>query len=212
MVTRNQKNSLTRVEQKQLTRQKLIEATMKVIAEQGFSGVTMAKVAERAGLSRGIGNFHFQSKEQLLLETLRANYFEFDAAWRKAIADAGPSPVDQITEVIKTILTPPIADPNKIAIWVAYWGEAPSRRTYLEICAAHDLEWDTALENILQKIVDKDFNSHNMSLAAIAQTLTAMMDGFWVESLIAADRYCAEDGIKACFAFLNSFFPKFKAI
>ena len=207
-----QTNTVTRVEQKQITRQKLIEATMEVIGREGFSGVTMAKVAERAGLSRGIGNFHFQSKEQLLLETLRANYFEFDAAWRKAIADAGPLPVDQITEVIKTILTPPIADPKKIAIWVAYWGEAPSRKTYLEICAAHDLEWDNALENILRKIVDKDFNSHNMSLAAIAQTLTAMMDGFWVESLIAADRYRAEDAIKACLAYLASFFPKFKAI
>lgn len=209
MATQKQKNSMTRVEQKQLTRQKLIEATMEVIAAEGFSGVTMAKVAERAGLSRGIGNFHFQSKEQLLLETLRANYFEFDAAWRKAIADAGSSPVDQITGVIKTILTPPIADPSKIAIWVAYWGEAPSRKTYLEICAAHDLEWDNALENILRQIVDKNFNSHNMSLAAIAQTLTAMIDGFWVESLIAADRYRPEDAIKACFAYLASFFPNF---
>ena len=43
---------------------------MEVIASEGLTGVTMAKVAEQAGLSRGIGNFHFQSKEQLLLETL----------------------------------------------------------------------------------------------------------------------------------------------
>ena len=67
MSIRNQKKSMTRTEQKLLTRQKLIESTMEVIAAEGFSGVTMAKVAERAGLSRGIGNFHFQSKEQLLL-------------------------------------------------------------------------------------------------------------------------------------------------
>ena len=37
---------------------------------------------------------------------------------------------------------------SNIAIWVVYWGEAPSRKTYLEICAVHDLEWDSALENI----------------------------------------------------------------
>ena len=210
MVVRKQKNNLSRIEQKQLTRQKLIEATMEVIATEGFSGVTMAKVAEGAGLSRGIGNFHFQSKEQLLLETLRANYFEFDAAWRKAIAEAGPSPVDQITAVIETILTPPIGDPKKVAIWLAYWGEAPSRKTYLDICAAHDREWDNAIENILQQMVDKGFNSHGMSMAAIAESLTAMMDGFWVESLIAADRYRAKDGIKACFAYLASFFHEFE--
>ena len=109
---------------------------------------------------------------------MRANYFEFEAAWRKAIADAGPSPVDQIKAVITTILNPPIAVPEKIAIWVAYWGEAPSRKTYLEICSAHDLEWDNAIENILRLMVDDDFKSHGMTLAAVAQTLTAMMDGF----------------------------------
>jgi TetR/AcrR family transcriptional repressor of bet genes len=93
---------------------------------------------------------------------------------------------------------------------MAYWGEAPLHKNYLEICAAHDLEWDKAIENILRKMVDGDFSSHGMSLASVAQTLTAMIDGFWVESLIAADRYRAEDGTKACFAFLNSFFPKFE--
>jgi TetR/AcrR family transcriptional repressor of bet genes len=200
----------TRAEQKQQTRQRLIEATMEVIASEGFSGVTMAKVAEKAGLSRGIGNFHFQSKEQLLLETLRTLYREFDEGWRNAVADAGSSPVDQITALIKTILTPPIGDTKKVAIWLAYWGEAPSRKTYLEICEVHDHEWDNAVEEILQQMVDDRFNSHGMNLAAIAESLTAMMDGFWVESLIAADRYRAEDAIRACFAYLESFFPEFK--
>jgi len=183
---------------------------MEVIASEGFSGVTMAKVAEKAGLSRGIGNFHFQSKEQLLLETLRTLYKEFDEGWRNAVADAGTSPVDQIAAVIVTILTSPIGDTKKVAIWLAYWGEAPSRKTYLEICEAHDREWDNAIEHILRQLVDERFNSHGMTLAAIAESLTAMMDGFWVESLIAADRYRAVDAIKACYAYLESFFPGFK--
>jgi TetR/AcrR family transcriptional repressor of bet genes len=93
---------------------------------------------------------------------------------------------------------------------MAYWGEAPSRKTYLEICGAHDVEWDNAIESILRQMVDGDFSFHDMSLTAIAESLTAMIDGFWVESLIAADRYRVEDSIKACFAFLNSFFPKFE--
>jgi TetR/AcrR family transcriptional repressor of bet genes len=76
MAVNNKTGIITRAKQKQHTRQKLIEATMEAIASEGFSGVTMAKVAEKAGLSRGIGNFHFQSKEQLLLETLHTLYKE----------------------------------------------------------------------------------------------------------------------------------------
>jgi TetR/AcrR family transcriptional repressor of bet genes len=210
MAVNNKPGIITRAEQKQHTRQKLIEATMAVIASEGFSGVTMAKVAEKAGLSRGIGNFHFQSKEQLLLETLHTLYMEFENGWRKAVADAGSSPVDQLKELIKTTLQPPIADFKKVAVWLAYWGEAPSRKKYLKICAAHDREWDGAVENILRLLVDDEFNSHGMTLAKIAHSLTAMMDGFWVEFLIADGRYTPEDAVKACFAFLASFFPEFR--
>ena len=210
MAVNNKPGIITRAQQKQHTRRKLIEATMAVIAAEGFSGVTMAKVAEKAGLSRGIGNFHFQSKEQLLLETLHTLYMEFENGWRNAVADAGSSPVDQLKELIKTTLQPPIADFKKVAVWLAYWGEAPSRKKYLEICAAHDREWDRAVENILRLLVDDAFNSHGMTLAKIAHSLTAMMDGFWVEYLIADGRYTPDDAVKACFAFLASFFPEFR--
>jgi TetR/AcrR family transcriptional repressor of bet genes len=210
MAVNNKPGIITRAQQKQHTRRKLIEATMAVIAAEGFSGVTMAKVAEKAGLSRGIGNFHFQSKEQLLLETLHTLYMEFENGWRNAVADAGSSPVDQLKELIKTTLQPPIADFKKVAVWLAYWGEAPSRKKYLEICAAHDREWDRTVENILRLLVDDAFNSHGMTLAKIAHSLTAMMDGFWVEYLIADGRYTPDDAVKACFAFLASFFPEFR--
>jgi TetR/AcrR family transcriptional repressor of bet genes len=210
MAVDNKTNAGTRAEQKRQTRRRLIEATMKVIASEGFSGVTMAKVAEKAGLSRGIGNFHFQSKEQLLLETLRTLYKEFDDGWRNAVADAGSSPAEQIRGLIRTTLKPPIADYKKVAVWLAYWGEAPSRKNYLKICAAHDREWDAAVEKILKQMVDDGFNSHGMALAKIAQSLTAMMDGFWVEYLIAGDRYSPDDAVKACYAYLASFFPEFR--
>jgi TetR/AcrR family transcriptional repressor of bet genes len=210
MTVNNKTGVNKRAEQKQNTRQKLIEATMEVITAEGFSGVTMAKVAEKACLSRGIANFHFSSKEQLLLEILRSLHKEFDDGWKNAVADAGSSPVDQIKDLIKTTLNPPIADFKRIAVWLAYWGEAPPRKKYLEICAAYDREWDATIENIIRQMVDDEFNSHGMTLAKIAQSLTAMIDGFWVGYLICADRHTPEDAVKACFAFLSSFFPEFE--
>jgi TetR/AcrR family transcriptional repressor of bet genes len=205
----NVTGSITRAEQKLQTRQKLIEATMEVIASTGLSGVTMAKVAEQAGLSRGIGNFHFQSKEQLLLETLRTIYAEFDRSWRLIVADDSRQPAQKLKAVIERTLRPPIASKRKLAVWLAFWGEASSRKTYLEICATHDREWDAALEGIIRQMIGKGFDSHGMSPGKIAQSLTAMMDGMWVEFLIAGDRYTPDDAVKACFAFLASFFPKF---
>ena len=212
MAAVNDTNITTRTRQKQITRQRLIEATFDVIAEEGFTGVTMAKVAERAGLSRGIGNFHFKTKEQLLLEALKVLYQEFEVAWKSAIIDAGPSPVDQLTGLIKRILEPPIADPKKVALWLAYWGETPSRQTYMELCEAHDREWEAAVEEILCALAYDGFESHGMSFHAIGESLIAMMDGFWLEYLLAPDRFTPEDAEKACFAFLSSFFPEFQNV
>ena len=209
MSVNENKGVITRAEQKQLTRKTLIDTTVDVIAKDGFSGVTMAKVAERAGLSRGICNFHFQTKEQLLLETLKALYQEFESAWQQAIAEAGFSPVDQIKSLVKTILEPPIAHSKKIAVWLAYWGETPSRATYLKICQARDIEWDKAVAAILGRLPGQGFTSHGMSLAKIAQPLTAMMDGFWVEYLVSPDRLSPAEAVRACYASLSSFFPEF---
>ena len=212
MPYRKKQNKMTRVEKKQFTRRKIIQATMDAIASEGFSGVTMAKVAERARLSRGIGNFHFKSKEQLLVEVLHSIYFEFDGAWKRAIVEADGSPTAQISAMIETVLRPPIAEKKKLAVWLAYWGEIHSRETYLKICNVHDREWVKAVENILQELVDDDFKSRDMRLSGIAESLTAMMDGFWVNSLIYSDRHTEENAIKACFAFLKSFFPAFRPI
>ena len=65
MADRINTGDITRAEKKQLTHQKLIDATIDVIAQEGFSAVTMAKVAANAGLSRGICNFHFETKDRV---------------------------------------------------------------------------------------------------------------------------------------------------
>jgi AcrR family transcriptional regulator len=52
-------------------RLQLIDATMKCIARKGMSSTTLGDVAREAGLSQGIVNLHFESKDNLLNETLR---------------------------------------------------------------------------------------------------------------------------------------------
>jgi TetR/AcrR family transcriptional repressor of bet genes len=56
---------------KERRRQQLIDATIKCISNKGLGGLTLADVANEAGLSQGIVNLHFNSKDNLLNETLR---------------------------------------------------------------------------------------------------------------------------------------------
>ena len=53
-------------ERSRLTRQKLMAATIKVLAEQGWSGATIGGVAKKAGVSRGACQHHFPTRTALV--------------------------------------------------------------------------------------------------------------------------------------------------
>jgi AcrR family transcriptional regulator len=48
------------------TRQALLDATLECLVEDGYANTTTARVAERAGLSRGAHLHHFQTRDTLL--------------------------------------------------------------------------------------------------------------------------------------------------
>jgi TetR/AcrR family transcriptional regulator, transcriptional repressor of bet genes len=210
MTTQETAKSISRSEQKRATRQKLIDTTIDIIASEGLSKTTLPKVAQKAGLSRGICNFHFQTKEQLLLETFEAVYMEFEAAWKGALVDNSEPPVARIEKFVQVLLTPPVADTRKISVWLAYWGETPWRKTYLKLCTDTDLEFETSVADILRKIPGDSLKTSGMSLQSVAVGLTGMIDGFWIQYLIAPNRLKPEDAILACLAYLSSFFPSFR--
>ena len=80
-----------RTASKEARRQQLIDATMKCIARNGMGSTSIGDVAKEAGLSQGIVNLHFQSKENLLNETLQYISDEYTAQFNKVLETAGPA-------------------------------------------------------------------------------------------------------------------------
>jgi len=75
-------------------RSQLIAAAIAAIAEHGLSNVTLAKVAAGAGLTAASVNFHFTSKEALLLAILRQLAEDFEAAFDYLKVDGKLSTID----------------------------------------------------------------------------------------------------------------------
>src|SRR3982751_5450590 len=76
---------------KQTRQQQLIEATIDSLAKRGYADTTLANVADGAKLSRGIVNFHFESKEKLLVATLQYMADEYSNHWNNALEKAQPT-------------------------------------------------------------------------------------------------------------------------
>lgn len=203
---------LTRAEKKLRTRCKLLDATIDIVASEGVAGVTFAKVSGNAGLSRGLCSFHFENKEQLMLEALRMLYEKNDKAWRSALTASEAVPERRLAAMIKVLLSPPVADPRALAVLVAYWGIAPHRETYLELFTDGDLAYEESVEEVMRELANGQEVIHGMSLRAIAVMLTSMIDGIHVQYLIAPGRLSCEEGVQGCLTFLANFFPQFISI
>ena len=69
---------------REATRQKLYEAAVTLIAEQGFSATTVDEIAERAGVAKGTVYYNFASKSVLFEELLRHGVGLLTASLRDA--------------------------------------------------------------------------------------------------------------------------------
>jgi AcrR family transcriptional regulator len=59
-----------------LTRQRLLDATIACLAEQGWPATTVGEVAGRVGVSRGAAQHHFPTREDLMTATLEYMFEE----------------------------------------------------------------------------------------------------------------------------------------
>jgi len=72
------------------SRQKLFDAAVELIAEQGFSATTVDDIALRAGVAKGTVYYNFASKTALFEELLRYGIGLLTDAYRSAVASKEP--------------------------------------------------------------------------------------------------------------------------
>jgi TetR/AcrR family transcriptional repressor of bet genes len=188
-------------------RQQLIDATMKCIARKGMASATLSDVAKEAGLSQGIVNLHFESKDNLLTETLRHLADEYKTQFNKAFEKSGPGPAEKLLALMEMDLRPSICDRGKIAVWFAFWGEVKFRPTYRKICDESDRYYDAIVEDLCSEIIS-DGAYKTASASAIANALTSMTNGFWLSCLISPQTWNRAEAMEAVLSYLRSLYQK----
>ena len=187
-------------------REQLIAATMKCIARKGLSSMTLSDVAKQAGLSQGIVNLHFDSKENLLNETLRHVANEYREQFEKVLERAEPTPAARLLAVLELDLKPSICDRNKLAVWFAFWGESKSRPTYRKISEEVDDHYDGDMLALVGAVVDEG-NYENVTAEAATEALTSMTYGMWLSCLINPQSWDRDAAREAIMSYLRNVFP-----
>jgi TetR/AcrR family transcriptional repressor of bet genes len=187
-------------------RQQLIDATMKCIARKGMGNTTLSDVAKEAGLSQGIVNLHFESKENLLTETLATLAGEYRDKFDKTLRNSGPGPADKLQAIMEHDLRPSICNRDKLAIWFAFWGEVKSRPTYQKMCDEWDRRYDQVVAGLCEEII-ADGAYKNISAPSVAYAIASIINGLWLSCLISPQTWDREAAKAAVMSYLASMFP-----
>ncbi|UWQ21293.1 transcriptional regulator BetI [Jannaschia sp. W003] len=112
----------------------LVEAAIGEIAERGSAGVTVARIARRAGVSGALAHHYFGSKEQILLAAMRHILGVFGAEARTALRGAR-TPEARLRAIVAVCFAPASFSNEGIAAWLDFYGQArthaPTRRLLL---------------------------------------------------------------------------------
>jgi len=187
-------------------RLQLIEATVRTIARCGYARTTMSEVAREAGLSHGLVNFHFQSKENLLRETLLHLAEEYRLNWIAALTEAGPSAPDQIAALLRADFNPGICTNDRLSAWCAFWGEAQSRPIYQESCGANDDAYNARLESLCARMNDELGYSGNPT--RIARALRVTVEGVWLDMMTLQTPYSIDEAQATVMTAAAAFYPR----
>ena len=186
-------------------REQLIDAAIGAIAEHGLANVTLSKVASLAGLTASMVNFHFDSKQELLHATLQRLAEEYRSACEAGLAAAGPDPAAGLMALVEASFARSIAEPAKLAVWYAFWGEGRSRADYMAICGASEHAVYEAVRGLVAELRTREGASIDVRAAALG--LCGLIDCLSQEALIQDEGFDHADAILTCRRYLSNLFP-----
>ena len=202
----NMKQKNLRLENKKNSNLKLISSTIKNMSKKGINELTMQDVSQGAGLSQGIVNFHFKSKELLLIETLKYISNEYLDSFQRSIAKKGNDPRKKIIGIVENDFSKKICTREKIAVWFTFFSEIKYKPAYHQICKERDMYYQSLTEHIFDELIKKE--KVKLSKKNISRGFQALIMGLWLDQLEDPDTFNRIQAKKICFEFIKSNFPK----
>ncbi|MDX3075196.1 TetR/AcrR family transcriptional regulator [Streptomyces sp. MI02-7b] len=161
---------------RQATRQKLFQAAVTLIAEQGFSATTVDEIAERAGVAKGTVYYNFTSKNEFFEELLRHGVGLLTTSLQEAgdtVTARGGSHVDAIDAMIRAGLAFIAEYPSFTQLYVAeLWR---TNRAWQDTLMVLRKEAVAVVERTLQAAVEAGELSDEIDVPLTAAALFGMV-------------------------------------
>jgi len=187
---------MVRVVNKDLKRQKILEAAMRVFAKQGISKTKMIHVAEEAGIGKGTIYEYFRSKEEIFGAGLEFFFSSMNAEIERQI-EPGSDPEKHLRKMME-ISIDFFSKTGKefTALMVDFWADGLRQRRLEPVATRRITEiYEDYIEYISRLLISGEaaglFTVPNKRLAA--SLFIASLDGIVLQSMMMPDLIRLED-------------------
>jgi AcrR family transcriptional regulator len=158
-------------------RDALIAATARCLSMRGADGTSVRAICLEAGVSAGLLRHYFDGIDALVAATYRATGARVSAALHAAVEGVpADNPRGRLLAFVTASFRAPIADPELLATWLAFWSLS---RTVPDIGEIHDEIYAENRRDLERLILACPNAPLDARLAAVA--LAALVDGLWLE-------------------------------
>ena len=106
-----------------LRREQIVRATIRCLSRDGYSGLTMKRVAREARVSQGILHYYFAGKRAILVAALEAVVADLDRRVATAQARGGRDPRARLRALVSACLGLGAQQREFWIVFVEFWGE-----------------------------------------------------------------------------------------
>src|SRR5207302_7545468 len=117
-------------------REQIVRATIRCLARDGYSGLTMKRVAREAGVSQGILHYYFTDKRAILVAALGTVTTGLDRRVAAAQSRGARDPRARLLALVGACLRLAVEEREFWIVFVEFWGEMMHDRRLRAINAA----------------------------------------------------------------------------
>lgn len=186
---------------------RLMEASKQAISQYGIRGATIDRIQEISGLSRGLINTRFQTKDNLLEETVRAMSETYTQNWKEALELAGQDPASKLRALIDSDFSEQTLNAPNMALWFAFRSEAKSRVRYLDMISSRGKMFTQELYALCDQLSESEGTPIAEGRNA-ANVLMATLEGLWTDFHLFPDDFDRQAAIALCWNMMQRYFPR----
>jgi AcrR family transcriptional regulator len=183
-------------------RQALVEATIECLKKYGHDGLSIRRISAQAGVSIGLINHHFPTKDALVAEAYRHFNSELVGYLQRAIVGTAGSPREQLRAFFNASFAPPNLDSDVLAVWVVFWGLYRHSQDIQRVQSETYHGYVDLLRGMLADL-ERETGELRFNLRLAAIGLTALIDGLWLEWCLDPDYFEPREAVQLCEAWVD---------